>query len=352
MKKFVPVILLLVFLTFVFFKLKSNKKKIDQATALAETTIEEIPVRIYEVQPIHLSKIVKISGQLSPKEDLMLISATQGHIRKVYKEKGDWVNKGDLIVSVEDELYREEYEITKSAFEKLKKDLERFKRMEETDAVTAQQREGVELNLKTAEAKYLAAKKQLEDAHIRAPLAGFINQLFVKNGGLLGKGAPVCEVVNTKSLMLKIKASEYDLPDISRSSDIKVVVPTYPNDTLNATIQFQSVKADYSSLFEIELLLEENKSYLKAGMLGIAHFFISAGNDQIFIPQSAILGFENSGKYVFLENGEIAERQTISTGSQYDDYIEVSDGLKLGDRVITEGNTIVRTGQSVKVVDK
>ncbi len=348
MKRILPIIIAVLVVAFVVYQLKSNKEELEAQTNLSLKKVEEVPVRVYTVVPHVSSFRDQYSGQLVAESELMVTSSAQGRVTSVFVNKGDKVNQGDVIAQVEDALQREQVQVTKTAYEKLLKDRERFKIMAENDAITGQQLETLELNLKAAEAKYLAAQQQLADNRVRSPIPGIINQLFVKKGGMLGPGVPVCEIVNTDNILLRLKLSQQELQKISASDKIEVRVEGEPN-VIQGTVAFQSVKPDYANLFEVDVVLDDINMDLQPGMLANAIVSAAPDDGQVFIPQASLLGYGEKDYYVFIANEDLAEKRIVKPGSSNDGWIEITEGLSMGEKVIIEGQSIVDPGQKIAV---
>ena len=172
MKKALPIIILVILAAIVGYVLVENKGKMEEATSLAEARLERVPVTTHVITQTPVTEDIRLSGKLATDEDLMLMATTQGRVKRIFVTKGEQVISGQAIAEVESDLFREQYDVARSAYEKLTRDAERFRIMAESEAITQQQLEGMELNLKQAEARYLAAKKQLEDSQVTSPVSG------------------------------------------------------------------------------------------------------------------------------------------------------------------------------------
>jgi membrane fusion protein (multidrug efflux system) len=200
MKQVSSYIIALSLVAIVVLMLIRNKQEINAQIEFAERKVDAYPVRVVEVELGTLDTKLQLSGILSGSQELMVMAETQGRVKSIFKKEGDWVTKGEIIAQVDDELMNAQLKVTKANLEKANKDLERAKTLSEGDAITRQQLEGLELNAKAAEAKYTVAKKRLADAKIKAPISGYINKMFLKQGGMIGAAVPVCELVNIRSL--------------------------------------------------------------------------------------------------------------------------------------------------------
>ena len=346
MKKALPIIILVILASVTGYVLLENRKKMEEVTSLAERRLERIPVTTYVVTEKQLREELKFSGKLTTDQDLMLMATTQGRVTRIRVNKGDLVTSGQVIAAVESDLYKEQYDVAQSAYEKLTRDVERFRIMAESEAITRQQLEGMELNLKQAEAQYLAAKKQFEDTQITSPVSGYVNQLFVKLGGVVGPGIPVAEIVNNEQLKLSLKISERDMPAIREAETVPVTLGISPRDTINGKVTFTSIKPDYSGLYPVDISIEgADKSY--AGQLATAHFTKYSNPTLMYIPQSAILGYGQAVQYVYIAVDGMAKRKEVKPLQTVAEFVAVS-GLSMNDKVILKGNTIVSEGQLIQ----
>ena len=205
MKQVLSYIIALSLVAIVVLMLIRNKQEINAQIEFAEKKVDAYPVRVEEVKLGSLDTKLELSGILSGSHELMVMAETQGRVQSIFKKEGDWVTKGEILAQVDDELMNAQLMVTQANLEKANKDLERAKTLSEGDAITQQQLEGLQLNAKAAEAKYTVAKKHLADARITAPIAGYINKLFLKEGGMIGATVPACELVNTRSLKMSVK---------------------------------------------------------------------------------------------------------------------------------------------------
>ena len=117
----------------------------------------------------NMKTLKTFSGILKPVRELIVISQTQGQVENVFYELGDYVERGAVVVQVENEMLSAQLQVTEANFEKAKKDIERFEKMAEVDGVTTDQLEKMQLNLKNAEAQYVTTRKRWEDTSVKVP---------------------------------------------------------------------------------------------------------------------------------------------------------------------------------------
>ncbi len=142
-----------------FLQLKNNKAKTQQTADLAKIRGQYYPVKALVIESSNPITKYTATGFLKSNTDLDLISETQGKVVKIFKQKGDYVKKGETIAKVDDELLTAQLNANRAALDQLEKEVARFTKLVKENAVTSQKLEEMQLNLETTKAKYVAAKK-------------------------------------------------------------------------------------------------------------------------------------------------------------------------------------------------
>ena len=351
MKKILSYIITLCLIAIVILMLLRNKKEINTEIQFAEQKVEAYPVKTEEVKLSTLDTKLEISGILSAAHDLMLMAETQGRVQSIYKKGGDWVKQGEAIAQVNDELMKAELMVTEANYEKAKKDLERALTLSSGGAITQQQLEGLQLNEKAAHAKYITSKKRVADALIKAPISGYINKMFLKEGGMIGAGIPVCELVNTRSLKMTVKVDETEVVKMKRGMEVNVKIAALNEDIIKGMITSIGSKADYALQYEIEIMITENtEEKLKAGMVATVIFTFEDEEEGPVIPQKALTGSTKDPK-VYIVDGEIARIRPVKIAYSYGELVKIADGLSAGDRLVIAGQFNLRENMQVKITE-
>lgn len=351
MKKILPYLITICLIAIVILMLFRNKKEINAQIAFAEQKVEAYPVKVEEVRLGTLDSKLEVAGILAPSHELMLMAETQGRVMRVHKKEGDWVSKGDIIAKVNDELMQAELMVTEANYEKSQKDLERAKALNDGGAITQQQLEGLQLNEKAAHAKFIVSKKRVSDTAIKAPISGYINKLFIKEGGMIGAGVPACELVNIRSLKMSVKADEIDVVKISRNQRVEVETKSLEGEVLEGEVISISTKADYALQYAIEILISENPDErLKAGMVATVIFYFPDQVPGPIIPRKALVGSAKDPK-VYVVEGNKAVLRKIMIAKSNEGSLKIFEGLSEGDRLISAGQFNLRDQMEVKVIE-
>lgn len=351
MKKYIILIVLIILIAVITWVLIGNKKTLEKEELLSESNVEVIPVMVDEITRTELHERLTFSGILKPEKELMVISQTQGEVKEVHYELGDYVKKGSLIVQVDNEMLMAQFQLAEANYEKAKRDIERFEKMAEVDGVTRDQLENMQLNLKNSEAQYITVNKRLSDTSIEAPFSGHINQMFTKKGSMLGPGVPVFEIVNIDKFKMTIKCTEDEIIHINKGMDV-LIKPKSLNDVeLNGKISKVSVSADMAQQYTIEISISKSSDQpLKGGMISVVEILGSEKYDIIAVNKNNIISI-NGKDYVYRVIDQRAVQTEVITGISVNDNVEIKEGLNIGDQVVTSGLNLLSDGEKVKIVE-
>jgi RND family efflux transporter MFP subunit len=198
----------------------------------------------------------------------------------------------------------------------------------------------------------------LQDTALKAPLNGLVLQKSVEKGTLVSPGKTGFVVADTSSVKAAFGVADIAVLEMKLGSQLSVESETMPGTEFQGQITSVFPAADPKSrVFNVEVTIPNQKYLLRPGMIVSLRVGRSeAVQAQPVVPLNAIVKSttDPNGYAVFVvtETGgrQIARVRNVKLGETYGNTIAVTDGVKQGDRVITTGVTLVRDGDSVKVI--
>jgi RND family efflux transporter MFP subunit len=327
-----------------------NKKKIEEKSKL-EGNLESIPVYVMQIRKATLSGDFEINGSFMPVHELTLMSEGQGKVIELPVNTGDFVQTGQILARLDDELVRSQLELANASLDKARADLKKYEGLLKADAISGQQVEDVKLALKKAETDVTSLKKQLEFATIRAPIQGTITRRAIEKGSLLMPGSPVVDIVDVSRLKFIANASESEVVQIHKGASIHITSSLYPGIKYRGSVVSVGVKADEARRFPIEIeMVNDPANPLKAGMFGAAHFGSASPREALLIPRNSIVGSIKNPKVFVVGNNKSIVRD-IRIGSADDHEVEVLEGLREGEFVVISGQINLDNNVTVRIVN-
>ncbi len=334
-------------------KLYSNRKKQSAETELSKVTNVYVPVEVLACNLETLANSLEADGIFLPAKEMFVISETAGRVLEVYKNKGEWVNEGDLIAKVDDELLRTELEATQANLTKLVKDRERLTNLIEGEAAPKNKIEDVELGILAAEAKIKGLKKQISNTSIKAPMTGTMGLRFIERGSVIGPGIQVAQITNLEKLFLMVKVTERDVLNVQKGQSVSVRPDVYPGVSIPGKVTNIGLRADNAFTYDVEIqVVNPDKTPLRAGMHAKAKFTFNANRQGLTIPRRAIAGSLQDPKVFVVHDSVLAELRPVSLGGTYGDRVEVTSGLQPGEQVVVSGQLNLADKSRVQVVQR
>jgi len=334
------------------YTLKENKDTNQAKVDVVSKGIGVVPVHVTQARVETINLDFAVNGKLAPNQDLILISEVNGRILSLKVKEGDRVVQGQVLAAVESTYSDLDLKTAQEALAKLKIDQERMQKSLKTGGVTQAQVDEINLAVKNTENQVAQAQKRVSDAAIKAPISGIINSRFIEVGSFVGAGSQLFNIVDVSTLKLKVTANERQAVQLELGAKVNVKVPVFQDETFTGSISFIAPKADNSLNYPVEIKLDNTKlNKLKAGMYATADFHFDQPVPMLVIPRASFVDGVNSGKIYVIEKQGVATARKISIGAVMGEKVEVLEGLKEGDIVITTGQINLINGSLIEVVE-
>jgi len=191
-------------------------------------------------------------------------------------------------------------------------------------------------SLHAAHARVALARKAFTDTVVRAPFTGVVAQRLVSVGDYVTKGMKVAVVVRINPLRVKLTIPEQFIAAIGTNQTVGFVVDAYPGRQFEGKVRFVSpaLQADQRAL-TVEAVVSNPTGELKPGLFATARIEQPARTPGILVPAASVHTVAGTGR-VFVVNGDRVEERIVTTGQAIGDLVEITKGLKRGERVATK----------------
>ncbi len=348
MKKAVTISIIVVIIAAVVFILLLNKKSTQAKTEIASQVTNTVSVQIDLVKSTSYDLSFSSNGMLEPNSELTFVSDVAGRVVEILANEGDYVNKGSVVIKVDDEMLKADFEASEAAYKALKTDFERFSNVSEKGGVSAQQLDNIRTQLTAAHSRYISSKRRLSDATVKSPVSGVINNRYVEIGTYLNPGARLYDIIDESVLKLTVNVTERQVIELKKGMPVSIVCSTFPGQTFAGKISFIGMKADRSLNYPVEITINSREGKnLKSGMYVTANFSFKSDTEGILIPRSAVSGSVKNANVFVVTDGK-AVKKPVVLGNSINKDIEVISGLQAGDSIITGGLINIADGVDVQ----
>jgi membrane fusion protein (multidrug efflux system) len=191
------------------------------------------------------------------------------------------------------------------------------------------------------------ARKAFADTIVRAPFAGTVGQRYVNAGDYVTKGMKVATVVRTNPLRVQLTIPEQFVSAVATGTTVNFVVDAYPGREFQGTVRYVSpaLQADQRAL-TIEATVPNAKGELKPGFFATARIEQPTKAPGVLVPAGAVQTTSGTSR-LYVVSGDHVEERIVTTGQTVGDLVEITKGLKAGERVATKNVAQLADGTKV-----
>lgn len=290
-------------------------------------------------------------GTLQANESVSVTAKTQGIIRSIDFEDGQTFKKGDQIAAIDAGEQDAALNVELANLEQQRKELARTQELAADRHVSQARVDEQTAMLKKAEATVAAARVRSGDRRITAPFSGIVGTRRISIGALVSPGTVITTLDDISEVKLDFAIPETFIASLRPGLDIEAAASAYPGETFKGRVVAVDSRVDPATRsVSVRAMLTNEDLRLRPGMLMVVDL-IKDQRESLMIPEIALLP-ENDLQYVFTVGPDnVVTRLKVIIGRRRAGSVEVLEGLKEGDLVVTEGVQDLRTGAKVNLVN-
>lgn len=322
-----------------------------------------------------ISEKIALTGSLRPKQQVDVNPRISGRITQINVDVGQSVGRGTLIATIEDDEIRQQIERSKASIavadasiaqreaelSNAKVELDRRKQLVKDGVLSQQELDGLEMRhrvaasqLELARAQRRQTEAEQRELNIRqsqtrvfSPIAGIVARRNLDLGAMAGANTPIVTIVSVTPMVILANAAEQDISRIKKGAQVNVTIDSLPGQKFNGRVMRISPLLDPQTRNgQVEIEIPNTGGALKGEMFARVELNLGSERDTLLLPRDALV-YRGEKPGVFTIEADKAKFLEVETGMAQEDKVEVLGGLKLGDKVITQGVNLVKEGDRV-----
>lgn len=315
-------------------------------------------VEVAKAEALTLTDDVQAVGSLKSSQGVMLRPEISGRIAKLGFADGQRVQRGQLMVQLDDTLQRAQMQQAQAQASIARTNLQRSRELQAQGFVSQSAVDQNSAALQVADAQVALAQAQVDRLRVTAPFSGTAGIRAVDVGDYVKDGADLVNLEDLSSLVMEFRLPERYLTRVRTGQQVEVALDALPQRALRARVEAldSQVAADGRALL-VKARLEEGMAQLKPGMFARARVVFAVRTGAIVVPEEALVPLGNRQLLFKVVDGadgkKVSQRLEAKLGARLDGKVEVLEGLKAGDQVVTAGHGRLLRGDAlpVRVVD-
>ena len=323
----------------------------EQATAKKHSPKSLPVVQIAQAEIQSLNHKITLTGTLKPRRVIHLYNQAPGMLLTLPFFEGDKIHKDDLLAQLDDIIIKAEYNKAEATLKQAHIDYGRLQKLAKTNLTSKELLIRAKTKVALDQSEYNLQKKRLTYTQIKAPWAGVISERLVEPGDVLPLHTHFMTLMDVSNLKVSIALSELYISKIKVGDLISYQIDALGKQSWSGRIEriFPQINAQ-TRKGTVEIKLKPVPQGAKPGQLARISL-LTEKQSVLVIPLSAIR-YDQQGGYVFVVDKDAKiKRSNIISGKKYAQKMEILEGLKAGDTIISKGLFGLRSGKKVKVLN-
>lgn len=325
---------------------------------------ESLEVSIKKVSRKNLQSKVVADGVLTPETEVKLSANNTTYITDIAVKEGDFVNKGDFLMSLDDRQQKAATEASRASLKAAKVQLEQRKAQQERQTqlynqglISDQEMETTNSSFASALSTYNGAQSRLiqdEDAlsklRLIAPQDGTITFIDGEVGDLAQGGmfnpSVLLKLSDLSKMEVYVNVNENDIADISIDDPVSIEVDAYDGKKFMGKVKEVAYASSVSSggsqqqvtNFQVKIQMLEVVEGMRPGMSATVDIITAESLNALSIPIQSLTSSRSMKKgtnVVFVYNNNIVNERVVETGIVGDRDYEILSGLEEGEQIVT-----------------
>ena len=310
---------------------------------------DPVPVVAQDIRILPEQLEVEAIGSARAATSAEIFAETAGRVTGVLFSAGDFVREGQALVRLDARQERLAVEAARVQVREADQLLGRYRRIEDTGAISESQIEAGETALAAARIALSQAQTALADRTVRAPFSGHIGLTEIDPGDRVDNQTPIAQIDQRGTLYVDFSAPEAVFSELQPGQVVAVTPFSDPSRTIDArVVATDSRVSEDSRDFIVRTAIPNEDDLLRPGM-SFRVAFARAGEARPVVPEEAIV-WGGEGSHLFVVRDGKAVRVPVTITSRREGTVFVDGALRRSDRVIVEGVQKVRDGQEIRLV--
>ncbi|MDF1759545.1 MAG: efflux RND transporter periplasmic adaptor subunit [Coxiellaceae bacterium] len=328
-----------------------NKHKKNKVLQLAQANTP-IVVSVTPVKQVKVADAVQATGTLLPIHTTTITPKADGYIKSIMFHEGDHVKAGQLLIQLDNSQEKGNLAQAKATLAIQRDSYIRNAKANKQHLVATQDLTKIQSAYENAKADLIMKQTLFNQKALHAPFAGTMGKFLLSVGDYVKAGTPLVTLTNDNKLIV-----QYTLPGqyinqlkLGQPIDVELSDNRHHVKPAKGKVSFISQTIDATSqTFEVHAVVNNHNHLLHPGNFVSVQQKLGEAKQQLVVPLRSVIR-SITGNSVFIANKGVSQQVNVTLGGIVGHDVVVKSGLKLGDKVITEGQSQIKPGSHIKVV--
>ncbi len=310
---------------------------------------QAVLVEVQKVARKPFERGITAVGSLRSYESVTLRPEVAGRISEIRFTEGQRVEKGHVLIRLDDSVPRAEFEQARANFTLAKSNYDRSIELQQKGFISKQAKDEADNAMKVQQAAMVLAQVRLDKNDIRAPFGGVIGLRNVSVGDYVGAGQDLVALEAIDPLKVDFRIPEIYLSQIRTGQTLQIALDAMPDKAFGGTVYAISPVIDTGGRSIVMRAQVKNPGgQLRPGMFTRVKLLLDTPAQALAVPEAALVPVGDNQFVYRVQNGR-AERVQVEVGQRREAMVEIVSGLAEDDVIVVAGAQKLRDGVPVKL---
>ena len=313
-----------------------------------------MPPMPVEAQPVTVGELVRTIeavGTLRANESVILRPEVQGRVEQILFDEGQPVKSGQPMVQLDDDQYRAELAEAIANRDLSDANHRRTEELIKRKVASVTDRDKAYAELQANEARVALKREALSKMTLSAPFDGIAGLREVSVGDVVTPGQNLMHVVDIDPIKVDFRVPELYVESVATGQQLAVTLDAFPGERFRGEVYAIDPQIDVKGRsILIRATVPNSEGRLRPGLFARVELALKRFDDAITVPEEAIVPQGDKQLVYRISEGK-AEIVPVKLGIRRATMVQVLEGLKPGDVVITAGQIKLRPGAAVNPVN-
>jgi membrane fusion protein, multidrug efflux system len=318
------------------------------------TTVSSATVKEEDWAPV-LSAV----GSITAVQGAVVSSELSGVVSQIAFENGGTAKKGDLLVQLDASAEEAQLKSAEADLELARSDLERSRELVGRKVISKAEIDAAESKFKQKEGSVEQMRSMIAKKTVRAPFDGQLGIRQVNVGQMINSGQQVVPLTSLDPVFADFALPQQHLGKLASGLDVRVTTDGLPGRVFDGKLTAINSMVDANTRnIMLQATLENPDHVLRPGMFAKAEVTLPEKHKALVIPGSAV-SYAPFGDSVFViekkkdektgKESQAIRQQFVRVGESRGDFVSITQGLKVGEVVVSTGVFKLRNGMAVTI---
>jgi membrane fusion protein, multidrug efflux system len=304
-------------------------------------------VDIIRIAPQPFRETLSATGSLVAREAVQLQAERPGVVREISFVEGKLMSAGEVLVSIDDSELQAQLTRARAQLSLAASAEARQRTLLQSKGISAAEFDESRAAHDVAKAEVKLIEAQIAKTKIRAPFDGIAGLRNISVGSYLTAGTTICTFQDVKSLKIDFSLPERYLPYLRPGQNVTFRVAGRSENFTAAIAAIEPAVDVQTRTLLIRATVPNEETRLLPGSFAEVEVTLEEVKDAILIPAIALMPGLQQPTVFLHRNGEVEQRKVLA-GLRTSDAVQILEGLKPGDELITSGILQIRPGLKVQ----